>query len=108
MTFTLAMNKVESNSAEIRVRYTASQTLTWYYYLSDDLDSSLEDLVADGVALLDKSAALEKLKSKVISVSDLEVETDYRFVVFGVAFEDDGTAWTYGTLQRCREQPLLL
>lgn len=97
MTFTLAMNKVESNSAEIRVRYTASQTLTWYYYLSDDLDSSLEDLVADGVALLDKSAALEKLKSKVISVSDLEVETDYRFVVFGVAFEDDGTAWTYGT-----------
>lgn len=97
MTFTLAMNKVESNSAEIRVRYTADKTLNWYYYVSDDMESSIEDLVDDGVSLIDKSTSLEKLKSKVIAVSDLEVETDYRFVVFGVDREDDGTIWTYGT-----------
>lgn len=103
MEFTLAINKLESNSAEIRVRYTADETMSWYYCVSDDMEASIEDLVDDGVSLIDKTTTLERFKSKVIAVTELASgtplvpETDYRFVVFGVKREDDGTIWTYGT-----------
>lgn len=97
MEFTLAMTVVEGDNATIRVRHNADDaTLTWYACLTDDQESPLKDVVSVATVGL-KENDLYVGKNKPISVNNLENETEYRFIAFGVKIEDDGTVWTYGT-----------
>ena len=45
MVFTLTVKNVEGDNASIQVKHNGKSKLTWYAFLSEDLDSSLEELV---------------------------------------------------------------
>ncbi|MBP5740986.1 MAG: hypothetical protein J6W59_04465 [Bacteroidales bacterium] len=97
MQFTLTLTSLEGDVASVRVRHDADDAkLTWYACLVEDLESSIEDVVDVATVGL-KQNDLYVGKTKSVSLSDLEPETDYRFIAFGVDIEDDGTVWTYGT-----------
>ncbi len=96
MVFTLTVKNVEGDNASIQVKHNGKSKLTWYAFLSEDLDSSLEELVENNSYGLEPGE-LSVGANKTLSFDGLEVETDYRFVVFGASVEEDGTVWTYGT-----------
>ena len=95
MVFTLSVNSVGGDNVSIKVRHNGKSRLTWYGFVTEDLDSSLAELVennSDGLEPGDLSVG-----AKTVAFDGLENETDYRFIVFGASVEDDGTVWTYGT-----------
>ena len=98
MVFTLKADTVEGEKASIRVKHDADDaTLKWYACLTEDLESSLNDVVAVAAAELDPNVNLYVGKNKPIELKNLVPETNYRFIAFGVDFSDNGTVWTYGT-----------
>ena len=96
MVFTLSVNSVGGDNVSIKVKHNGKSKLSWYGFVTEDLDSSLAELVENNAYGLE-AKELSVGANKNLEFKDLEVETDYRFVAFGAAVEDDGTVWTYGT-----------
>ena len=95
MDVTVTVKSVSGNEASIQVKHNGAVKLTWYGFLTEDIDTPLADLVEANASALNADDLVVGA-TKTIALADLETETDYRYVAFGVAVEDDGTVWTYG------------
>ncbi len=92
MNFTLTVKEVSENSAKIQVKHDADVRYSWFGFVTEDLEADIQSLVEGA---LNKVTAdnLQLGGTKTITVSDLEMETQYRYIAFGV----DAEKRTYGT-----------
>lgn len=83
--FTLAVEEVECDKAKIKVEHDGERTDTWYGFVTtaSDIDQAIDDEVAALVA--SGKVSLQKSTSKTVTVRDLEAETAYTYVVFGLS-----------------------
>lgn len=96
MVFSINVGTINGNNASISVEHNASQMLSWYACLTEDLESPLENVVK---AVIENLTA-DKLYTTTFQsfyLSGLEGKTDYRFIAFGIEIEDNSMIWTYGT-----------
>ena len=83
--FTLTVSEVESDQAKVKVEHDGARTDTWYGFVTTESD--IEQAIDDEVAVLVASGkvSLQKSTSKTVTVRDLEPETAYTYVVFGLS-----------------------
>lgn len=83
--FTLTVSEVESDQAKVKVEHDGERTDTWYGFVTtaSDIDQAIDDEVAALVA--SGKVSLQKSTSKTVTVRDLEAETAYTYVVFGLS-----------------------
>lgn len=95
LAFTLDVKSLEADAAKIEVVSNGTSADTWYGFLTTDLGTSDESLIDAEVSRLASDANVELKKQKVATIilRDLEPETDYKYIVFGVT--DEGKV--YGT-----------
>ncbi|MBR5103255.1 MAG: hypothetical protein IKV05_01040 [Bacteroidales bacterium] len=91
--FTLTVTNVETNSAKIEVKHNGKTTDTWYGFATteSDIEKAIEDEVA---ALVEEGkVTLKKSTSTTVTVRQLEADTDYTYVAFGLSVNGE----VYGT-----------
>ena len=96
LTFTLKVMSVTGESARISISHNGTETDTWYGFASKDVKTNIASLISDKIEELQsegKITGLRKQTSLTINAGDLEPETDYLYIVFGLT--EDGTF--YGT-----------
>lgn len=83
--FTLTVSEVESDQAKVKVEHDGARTDTWYGFVTTESD--IEQAIDDEVAALVASGkvSLQKSTSKTVTLRDLEAETAYTYVVFGLS-----------------------
>ena len=88
LTFTLAIDEVETNKAKIAVEHNGTTKDTWYGFATteSDVNKAIADVLAEG------NVTLKKNTKTTITVRGLEPETEYTFIAVGI--KADGT--TYG------------
>lgn len=92
LAFTLEVTSVEADQAKIKVSHNGAATDTWYGFVSSDVKADIytlmaaevADLVADG-----KVSGLKKQTSTTVTVRNLEPQTDYVYIVFGLSAEGE-------------------
>ena len=95
--FTLELDEVTENSAKVKVSHDGERTDTWYGFVTTEtnLDAAIlaevEDLLQEDGTI--KSTDLKKSTGTNVNLRNLEENTDYTYVVFGLS--DKGTV--YGT-----------
>ena len=96
--FELELLEVEATSAKIKVQHDGETTDTWYWFVTTDSD--IEGAVLEKVDELTESGnvSLNKSKGKNVTAKDLDPETEYTFVVFGLSTEGEVYGNT-GTLE---------
>jgi len=81
--FTVALNTVEAEYAEIVVRHTGAKDVTWFGFVTEDVTTSEQDLINAQVAKLDKKA-LHVGNSQTVAVRNLSEKANYRYIAFAV------------------------
>lgn len=95
LTFTLEVTEVEADQAKIKVEHNGTTKDSWYGFATTETDvnaaitAKVTELTADG----GKISGLKKNKATTVTVRNLEPETDYTYIVFGITAEGD----VYGT-----------
>lgn len=91
LTFTVEVTSVESDLAKVKVQNNGTTKDTWYFFATTETDvekaitAKVAELTADG----GKVTGLKKSTSTTVTVRDLEPETDYTFIVFGLTAEGE-------------------
>lgn len=89
LAFTLEVTEVESDKAKIKVEHNGERDDTWYGFATTE--SNIDEAVLDKIDELlegkESISGLQKSTSKTVTVRDLEPETDYTFVAFGLTEE---------------------
>ena len=96
LTFTLEVSSVEADKAKIKVTNNGTTADTWYGFVTSEVEKTEATLIKEEVdALLAEGnvTGLKKQTSTTVTLRSLEPETDYKYIVFGLA--EDGTI--YGT-----------
>lgn len=85
VTFTVAINSgsVESNYAEVIVRHDGKDSDTWYGFLTDDLVSKEDELIAAVLPSVSKEN-LHLGTVQTVAVPHLDEYAVYRYIAFGV------------------------
>lgn len=87
--FELELLEVEATSAKIKVQHDGETKDTWYWFVTTDSDiegailEKVDELTASG------NVSLNKSKGKNVTAKDLDPETEYTFVVFGLSIEGE-------------------
>lgn len=95
LTFTLEVTEVEADKAKIKVEHNGTTKDTWYGFVTTEADvnaaitAKVKELTSDGGRI----SGLKKNRSTTVTVRNLEPETDYTYVVFGLTAEGE----VYGT-----------
>lgn len=95
LAFTLEVTEVEADQAKIKVEHNGTTKDSWYGFVTTESDvnaaiaAKVTELTADG----GKISGLKKNRSTTVTVRNLEPETDYAYVVFGMTAEGE----LYGT-----------
>lgn len=90
--FTLEVLSVEAQAAQIKVTHNGKATDTWYGFYTTDMSKSNADLIQAEVETLLASGKVNGLMSKTsatVNLSDLEPQTEYRYVVFGLSSDGE-------------------
>lgn len=88
--FSATVSNITTESAKANVTYDAkAEDLTWYGFVTTDLTSPAASLISTAIAGVSEEA-IQTGKAKVIELSGLEVETEYRYIVTGIK---DGAAF---------------
>lgn len=99
LSFTLEVTTVEAEQAKVKVTNSGTGTDTWYGFVTKEVSKSDAALIeAEVKALLaagDKISGLKKQTATTVTLRNLDPQTDYKYVVFGLA--EDGTV--YGTFE---------
>ena len=84
--FTIQLSEVTQTSAKFKVKHDGVKADTWYYLATteSDINKAIQETVA---ACIEEGVSLVTSTSKTISIRNLEAETDYTFVVFGLSKE---------------------
>lgn len=84
VTFSGVISGITTESAKATVTYEAKdEELTWYGFVTENLTSPATDLIATAIAGISE-ADYKTGKNKVLDLTGLTIETDYRFIVTGV------------------------
>lgn len=78
--FSTALQDITKNSATIAVSYSTEKELSWFGIVTKDMNSKAADLVA--AANVSKNDW--KTGPQTVELTDLEHETDYRYIVSGI------------------------
>ena len=94
LNFTLSVKSVGTDYAEVKVSHDGERNDTWYGFVTteSDLDAAI-DAKVDELLVNGKITGLKKTTTTTVTVNELEPNTDYDYVVFGLT--SDGTV--YGT-----------
>lgn len=90
VTFSVELNLAEAEYAEVVVRHDGADSDKWFGFVTTDLTSDVQDLIAAQVSQLDKKK-LHVGKAQTVAVRSLAEHVNYRYVAFGV--NEDGTAY---------------
>lgn len=80
---------ITENSVTVNVTCNGTESDTWYAFITDDLDSPTENVIAAAVDALTDVASVLKSGNDAVEFSGLTASTDYRVVVTGLL--SDGT-----------------
>lgn len=86
--FTLEVESVEADKAKIQIENNGSTSDTWFGFVTSEVSKTDAELIQAQVAELTaggKVSGLQKSTSKSVTVRDLEPETDYKYIVFGLS-----------------------
>lgn len=91
LAFTLEVTEVEADKAKIKVEHNGERDDTWYGFATTEsnIDGAVLDKIDELLEGKERISGLQKSTSKTVTVRDLEPETDYTFVAFGLT--EDGT-----------------
>ncbi|MBR4299050.1 MAG: hypothetical protein IKT59_04985 [Bacteroidales bacterium] len=92
LAFTLKVISVTGESARISVSHNGTDTDTWYGFASSDVNTNVATLISEKISELSaggKITGLRKQSGVTINAGELEPETDYVYIVFGLT--EDGT-----------------
>lgn len=87
LTFTLKVMSVTGESARISVSHNGNETDTWYGFASPDTKTPIATLISEKIAELTAEGnitGLRKQSKLTINAGDLEPETDYIYITFGL------------------------
>ena len=90
VTFSVELNKADAEYAEVVVRHDGAESDKWFGFVTTDLTSDVNDLIAAQVSQVDKKK-LHVGKAQTVAVRSLAEHVNYRYVAFGV--NEDGTAY---------------
>jgi len=86
--FTVALNTVEAEYAEVVVRHTGAKDVTWLGFVTDDVTTPEQDLINAQVAHLDKKA-LHVGNAQTVAVRNLQETENYRYIAFAVNSDNE-------------------
>jgi hypothetical protein len=81
--FTVQLSKADSDYAEVVVRHDGPSDATWFGFMTQDLESSVETLIQAQLANVNANS-LHVGKSQTVAVRNLNEFENYRYVAFGV------------------------
>lgn len=81
--FTVAKGDVEAEYAEVVVRHNGNQDVTWFGFVTEDVETPTDELIKNTLPSLDR-ANLHVGTSQTVPVRDLHEAVNYRFVAFAV------------------------
>ena len=81
--FTVGLNSVQAEYAEVVVRHTGAADVTWFGFVTEDVTGPEQDLISAQLAQLDKKA-LHVGKSQTVAISNLKEYESYRYIAFPV------------------------
>ncbi|MBQ7269725.1 MAG: hypothetical protein IJS62_07745 [Bacteroidales bacterium] len=91
--FTVALNTVEAEYAEVVVRHDGASDVAWYGFVTEDVTSSVETLIGEKAAAINRSE-LHVGTSQTVALRNLDQVVNYRYIAFAVNEENQywGTA----------------
>lgn len=81
--FTVALNTVDAEYAEVVVRHTGAKDVTWFGFVTEDVTTAEQDLINSQVTKLDKKS-LHVGNSQTVAVRNLNEKANYRYIAFAV------------------------
>lgn len=81
--FTVATNTVSAEYVEVVVRHTGAKDVTWFGFVTEDVTSAEQDLIATQLAQLDKND-LHVGNSQTVAIAGLQETATYRYIAFAV------------------------
>lgn len=81
--FTVAKRVVEAEYAELIVRHTGNQDVTWYGFVTEDVETPADELIESQLPTLDR-ADLHVGTSQTVAVRNLQEAVNYRYIAFAV------------------------
>lgn len=84
--FTIELTEVTENTAKFKVKHDGTKADTWHYFATTESDID-QAITAEVAALAEGGKSLQTSANKNVTVRNLEPETEYTFVVFGVTTE---------------------
>lgn len=84
--FTIELTEATENTAKFKVKHDGTKADTWHYFATTESDID-QAITAEVAALAEGGKSLQTSANKNVTVRNLEPETEYTFVVFGVTTE---------------------
>ena len=81
--FTVGLNTVEAEYAEVVVRHTGAKDVSWFGFVTQDVETPEQELINAQLSQLDVKA-LHVGTSQTVAVRDLQEAENYRYVAFAV------------------------
>ena len=81
--FTVAKGDIEAEYAEVIVRHSGAEDVTWYGFVTEDVSSNVQDLVDAEISKIDRNH-LHIGKSQTVAVRGLREAVNYRYIAFAV------------------------
>ena len=104
--FSVEATSVLPHEAFFNASHTGNEILTYWGFITEDLESDIDDLVAANTETivtngkLNEGITLLKGSPLAVSANELIHETEYRYIVYGI-FDNDGVIISYGTPAEC-------
>jgi len=86
--FTVSLNTVEAEYAEMVVRHTGAKDVTWFGFVTEDVTSSEETLINAQVSHLNKKS-LHVGNAQTVAVRNLKETEQYRYIAFAVNSDNE-------------------
>lgn len=83
VSFTVALNAMSENQAEIIVRHNGANSDSWFGFVTEDLEKDASELIAAQLVNVTKKT-LHIGKTQTVLVKDLAEYSKYRYIAFGV------------------------
>ena len=81
--FTVGLNTVEAEYAEVVVRHTGAKDVSWFGFVTQDVETPEQELINAQLSQLDVKS-LHVGTSQTVAVRDLQEAENYRYVAFAV------------------------
>lgn len=90
--FTLAVLSVDEKTAQIKITHNGMTSDTWYGFHTSQVSESDDVLIqreVERLASTGKLGNIRKQTSATVNLTDLESDTDYKYIVFGLSSEGE-------------------